>query len=95
MRDPNLGSASYQPGDPSSIGDFPALVRYLRDLEQRLSTVLQRLADGHLDTVYAAPEKPRDGDFRVADGVKWNPGRGRGLYRYDGVLAAWRFYTDS
>lgn len=35
-----------------------------------------------MSTIYAAPEKPRDGMVVLADGVRWNPGSGDGLYRY-------------
>lgn len=93
VREPNLGSVSFVPGDPSSIANFADVVRYIRDLENRLAGALNLLALGHLDTTHVAPEKPRDGDFRVADGVHWNPGSGGGLYRFNGTT--WRFYVDS
>lgn len=35
----------------------------------------------------SAPEKPREGMIRFADGTNWNPGSGRGLYQY--VSTAW------
>jgi len=31
------------------------------------------------------PSKPRDGALRYADGTKWNPGSGAGIYFYDGT----------
>ena len=40
------------------------------------------LAEGHLDQVHAEPDKPRDGDIRLADGSDWNPGGGQGVYCY-------------
>ena len=45
--------------------------------------------DGQLDVTTVAPAKPRDGMIRLADGVSWNPGSGRGFYGYSN--AAWRF----
>jgi len=35
-----------------------------------------------LELSYRAPDKPRVGMVVCADGVKWNPGSGEGLYRY-------------
>ncbi len=34
------------------------------------------------DTTYTAPDKPRAGQFYVADGTNWNPGFGVGPYIY-------------
>ena len=36
----------------------------------------------NLDTLYAAPNKYRDGTIVKADGVTWNPGSGAGVYCY-------------
>lgn len=36
-----------------------------------------------------APETRRNGMHVYADGTNWNPGSGRGLYRWEG--AAWNF----
>ncbi len=38
-------------------------------------------------TQNVAPDKPRTGDTRLADGTHWNPGSGAGVYTYYG--AAW------
>lgn len=35
-----------------------------------------------LDETYVAPTKPRAGMVVFADGTKWNPGSGRGVYVY-------------
>lgn len=37
-----------------------------------------------LQPTTVAPEKPRLGDIRLADGVNWNPGGGAGVYCYYG-----------
>lgn len=37
----------------------------------------------------SAPGSPADGDICLADGTSWNPGSGKGLYRYDGTN--WNF----
>lgn len=36
-----------------------------------------------LPILYVQPAKPRDGLLAAADGVSWDPGSGRGLYRYN------------
>lgn len=43
---------------------------------------LIRLVEQH-----RAPEKPREGDIRFADGTDWNPGAGKGIYAF--YSAAW------
>lgn len=89
MRTPNLGTVQYIPGDPGEITSLEQLTRYVRDMEQRVSAVVQLLAQGHLDVVYTAPQKPRDGDIWYADGTSWNPGSGRGAYIFK--VNAWAF----
>ena len=62
---------------------------YLRDELAKIASVLSSVMDGQLDVTTVAPAKPRDGMIRLADGVSWNPGSGRGFYGYSN--AAWRF----
>ena len=85
MRTPTIKSIAYAPNlvpeDPSQLR------RYLQDEFLRVSAAINALAAGHLDKVYAAPDKPRDGDIRYADGTTWDPGSGAGIYYYDG--ASW------
>lgn len=87
MRTANLGTVSYSPG---VVPDDPGeLKRYLSDEFAKISAAVQLLAAGQVDKTYSAPSKPRDGMIRLADGTRWNPGSGAGLYCYrDG---AWRF----
>lgn len=89
MRDPNLGSVQFSVGNPGEIKTLEQLTRYVRDLEARCAVAIQRLADGQIDVTHAAPEKPRNGMLRNADGTNWNPGSGAGLYRYGGGV--WNF----
>lgn len=85
MRTGNLGTASYT---PTTVPDGPdALPAYLQMELQRISAAVTALALGHLDKTYVAPTKPREGDMRLADGTKWNPGSGAGFYGYYG--GAW------
>jgi len=83
MRNPNLGSVQFVPGDPGQSVSLEQLTRYVREMEQRMAMAFQALAAGHLDPVFVVPEKPRPGDIRYADGVKWNPGSGEGIYFYN------------
>jgi hypothetical protein len=91
MRPQNLSSAAYQIGDPGQANSIDQLTRYIREMEERISVCVNLLALGHLDATTVAPAKPRDGDFRHADGTLWNPGSGKGFYRYDGNSLTWIF----
>lgn len=69
--------ASQPPADPAML---PA---YLAQELQKIQRTIQQLAAGHIDTSYAAPDRPREGDLRLADGVHWNP-VGAGAPRFVG-----------
>jgi hypothetical protein len=86
MRDRNLSSIFYAPGDvPSNIERLP---RYIAEENIKVATAINGLAAGHLDETHVAPEKPRDGDWRFADGTNWNPvAGGQGFYGY--YAGAW------
>lgn len=70
------------PGDPARLTEFVRneLTRLALELERQQP--LLRLAETNV-----APDKPRSGDLRYADGTNWNPGSGAGIYFYDG--ASW------
>lgn len=83
MRTKSLSTVSYAPEIvPLTIDETTQ--RYLRNELQKIAAAIQALSVGHLDKVYAAPSKPRDGDMRYADGTTWNPGSGAGIYWYNG-----------
>ena len=82
MRAVNSSDIFYTPGPVPS--DPEQMRRYLEDEFLKLQKVVEALAAGHIPMSYAAPAKPRRGDFRIADGVSWNPGSGKGWYWYDG-----------
>jgi len=65
---------------PGKTEDLP---RFLDDTFIEIQNVLEVVRDGHLDVVYTAPDKPRQGDIRYADGTSWNPGSGEGIYFYN------------
>lgn len=85
MRNVTVSDVFYVPG---IVPDDPAqLRRFLEDELLKIQKAINSLAAGHLSMSVAAPTKPRAGDFRVTDGVNWNPGGGKGFYWYDG--SAW------
>ena len=88
MRTENINSVEYSPNQPPN--NSADLQRYLIDEFQRISTAINALSAGHLDISYAAPDKPRSGDIRYADGTTWNPGSGEGVYRYS-LAGTWVF----
>jgi len=63
---------------------------YLQEELQRISEAFTPLDDGQIALRYAAPEKPRSGMY-FADGTDWNPGNGKGAYRYDETLQTYVF----
>jgi len=65
---------------PDKTDDIPT---YLRQEFDRMSATINNIADGHFDVSNVAPDKPRTGDIRYADGSNWNPGStGEGVYIY-------------
>ena len=65
---------------PSEAEDIPS---YLQTELDRISAIISNLADGHFDVSNVAPDRPRTGDIRYADGTNWNPGStGEGVYIY-------------
>lgn len=87
MRIPSIATAAYAPQSPPE--NAADMRRFLFGELQKISVAITALADGHVDKAHVAPEKPRDGDIRLADGTAWNPGAGQGLYVY--YAAAWHF----
>ena len=47
---------------------------------ERLRYRVAELERAMLVTSYAPPVKPNDPMLRIADGVQWNPGSGKGIY---------------
>ena len=59
-----------------------SLETYLQQELQRISEAITPIADGDLRIRHVVPTKPRNGLY-YADGTDWNPGSGKGVYRYD------------
>lgn len=78
--------ARYIPGnvptDPRQLPDF--VKTELDKIAQALGSPNESMA---LATLYAVPNKYRDGTIVKADGTTWNPGSGSGVYVYRN--AAW------
>ncbi|MCZ6775855.1 MAG: hypothetical protein O7D34_05310 [Ignavibacteria bacterium] len=69
---------SYYPGQYAG----GPLELYLQQELERIADVLMPIEDGDLRIRHVAPEKPRNGLF-YADGTDWDPGSGKGVYRFD------------
>ena len=71
--------------------DSEQLPNYLFNELNRLGDILLAAEDLRLEKTFVEPgtetqpTKPRDGDLRYADGTKWNPGSGAGIYFYNGT----------
>jgi hypothetical protein len=76
--------SQYSPGTPPLDKD-PELVNFLMEELRRISVAMDLILD--IEKLNVAPDKPRDGMVRYADGTNWNPGAGAGLYIYKG--SAW------
>lgn len=75
--------ATNPPDDPGAIAAF------LREELAKIQAAYNVLADGQIDVTTVAPTKPREGMIRLADGVTFNPGSGKGVYCY--YSNAWHF----
>lgn len=69
--------------------DGQALASWLEDELQRLASgLISNNLTYQLAVSYVAPVRPRTGMMAYADGTKWNPGSGEGLYVYT-IAGAW------
>jgi len=73
------------PSDPAQMAD------YLRREFQRIQTAANTQSSGiPLRYLNAAPTRPQDGIY-FADGTNWNPGSGKGAYRYSSSSATYSY----
>tara|TARA_B100000686_G_C16183124_1_gene661957 strand:+ start:106 stop:375 length:270 start_codon:yes stop_codon:yes gene_type:complete len=62
---------------------------YIQDELGYISSAIEQQALGFIDVSNVAPEKPRQGMIRYADGSNWNPNStGEGIYFYNSA-GAW------
>ena len=62
------------PPNPEQLGI------YIINELNRLGDILFNQSVFRLEETNAAPDKPRVGDIRYADGTNWDPGSGEGIY---------------
>jgi len=80
---------SYVPSNvPTDVKELP---QFLREELEKIATKneMVEMEIAAMRVLHSAPPKPRDGWLCVADGSDWNPGSGKGLYRYDGT--SWNY----
>jgi hypothetical protein len=66
---------------PITVEELP---KFIDNSLLEIKTSLDIARDGHLEVVYAEPDKPYQGDIRYADGTTWNPeSGGEGIYFYN------------
>jgi len=63
------------------------ILQYLEQELMAISRTFAEVTELELRPIYAAPKKPREGMIVYADGTKWNPGAGKGVYVFTGT--AW------
>lgn len=85
MRTPTIASQSYHPNQAPH--DVKELQRYLDAELNRIAEAIRLVSEGHIDASHVAPDKPREGDIRYADGTNWDPGSGEGIYFYSSASA--------
>lgn len=82
-----------QPGSPEKYtpGPVPATYspEYLRAELARIAASLGQVIDGQRIELHAPPARLFENLTVLADGTDWNPGSGRGEYRYQG--GSWVF----
>jgi len=86
----NQRRARYVAGNPpSDPKDLPGFIR--QELERIADAFESPVSRTDLDILYAAPSRllPDRVPIVYADGTKWNPGSGAGVYAYYG--GAWHF----
>lgn len=72
-----------------STPDGQALASYLsNELQALASSLVSNVVSLPLSPVFVAPAKPRAGLVVYADGVKWNPGSGEGVYAFS-IAGTW------
>ena len=77
----------YEPGAPP-INEEDMGIYIIGELK-RLANVVLNQAIFRLERTHVAPDKPRGGDIRYADGSNWDPGSGEGVYFFKESTTAW------
>lgn len=80
----------YEPQVPQ-VKSVEELGRYLYSELQELARAFGGVETIILPELHVEPAKKVNGHLAYADGVSWNPGSGRGVYRYDSGTGSWHF----
>lgn len=75
---------NYAPGPVPNLNSD--LLSYVSNELLKVQGAMYEITERHFETSYSPPKRPRDGDIRFADGIKWNPASGIGVYYYNGTL---------
>lgn len=71
--------------ETAEISEVIKVINQLIDSNIWTSPILNsKLGKGDLPNEYK-----RDGQLVYANEIDWNPGAGKGLYRYDGATSSW------
>lgn len=66
------------------------LLPYLDDEFLKIAANINDMLVGQYEVLYVQPAKRKPGLVVYADGIKWNPGSGEGLYRFT-LGKIWKF----
>lgn len=76
----------YVPTFPPSDNDPSLLRQWITEELMKVSAEIAAV-EGAIPVKFSPPDKPREGQIVLADGEKWNPGEGKGVYAFFG--GAW------
>ena len=74
----------YVPGVPPASADD--LLVWVMDQLEQISAEFQETVALELRPSFRPPDKPREGMIVYADGTRWNPGAGKGVYVFEGAI---------
>jgi hypothetical protein len=81
----------YEPTPPFAVESLDEMLTYLVRELREISRSMHEVDTIVLHHTHVEPEKLLDGMLVMADGASWDPGSGRGLYRYDADTSSWIF----
>lgn len=81
---------AYEPTAPQGITSVEDLANYLYRELQQIGEAIAGVERIQLVAKNAEPAKRRDGQIEYADGTNWNPGGGRGVYRWEDASSSWK-----
>lgn len=76
----------FTPDPISGVESIQDLISYIDRQNRLLQQALALAQDRQMEELHVAPERPREFMVVAADGLDWNPGKGRGIYVYAGGI---------